>query len=214
MIFETEIYRECNEHLKETDKKRDQLAGVYVVLFGLLLANYDKFSSNHRTLTLGIFSLLGIFVILVIIQYRKWHINYIRAAQAVTIFSKLPDKSKERIKISNSRVQTEGYMVKWYNWINPFYSTEAGIFFVLVGIAFIPLQLFLDETKIGIKIAFSQHFAVMINILLFYGILIGVCILVLRKEKSKAPFDNWLLKPLVWASKHETKENESSKTKT
>lgn len=70
MIPETDIFHECNEHLKETDKKRDQVIGFYILLLGLLLFNYDKLG-KYRDLTLGVFSLLGMFIVAVVIQYRK-----------------------------------------------------------------------------------------------------------------------------------------------
>ena len=209
MINEAEIYHECNEHLKESDKKRDQVIGFYIVLLGLLLSNYDKLV-NHRNLALGIFGLLGIFLIAVVIQYRKWHISYVRASQAVTIFSIInDDNSQNRIDTSINILIKNGYMSKRHNWFNPFNSTEAVIFFIVIGSSFIPTQLFIIETGIGL-ISLPLKWSFILNLLAYYAISITMCFFVLRKEIQKDPFQNWLLYPIVLASLQE--EQPSSKS--
>ena len=199
MINEAEIYHECNEHLKESDKKRDQVIGFYIVLLGLLLSNYDKLV-NYRYLTLGIFGLMGIFLIAVVIQYRKWHISYVRASQAVIVFSRIDSNSiQNKINASKEIIIKYGYMSKWYNWFNPFNSTEAVMFFIVIGASFIPIQLFIIETGIGF-IGLPLKWSTVLNFLACYAIAIATCFFVLRKEIQKDPFENWLLRPIVLAS--------------
>ena len=199
MILETDIYHECNDHLKETDKKRDQVIGFYVVLIGLLLSNYDKLG-KHRDLVLGIFSLLSILIIAVIIQYRKWHISYVRASQTVTIYSKINNGNvQKRINITKNKIRPSGYMSKWYYWLNPFNSSEAILFFIVIGVSFIPIQLFLIETDIGF-ITLPFKWAIILNLFAYYAISIAICFHVIRNELKEDPFENWLLHPIVLAS--------------
>jgi hypothetical protein len=209
MISETDIFHECNEHLKETDKKRDQVIGFYIVLIGLLLSNNEKLG-NHPDLILGIFSLLGIFIIAVIIQYRKWHISYVRASQAVTIYSRINNENfQNRINITKSKISAYGYMSKWYNWLNPLRSSEAILFFIIIGASFIPIQLFIIETDITfINLPFK--WSIFLNLLTYYAIAIVICFCILRKEIQKDPFENWLLQPIELAHKEQIASEGSS----
>lgn len=71
------VYEQCNEHLREQDRKRDQLIGFYGAIIGLLLSNLDKLieiPSLHWIYLLFIFSswMLGS----ILINYLKWHSIY------------------------------------------------------------------------------------------------------------------------------------------
>ena len=60
MNIEDSIFTECNAHLKEGDKKRNQLASFYLVISGLLFSNYEVFG-DLQDAVLGFYILIGYF---------------------------------------------------------------------------------------------------------------------------------------------------------
>jgi len=77
------IYVQCNEHLRETDRKRDQILVFFATVTGLYISNYDKLSSIVKIpdIILGlIVGLIGFALSLILIEYRLWHLKYALAS--------------------------------------------------------------------------------------------------------------------------------------
>ncbi|WP_052342629.1 NUDIX hydrolase [Bacillus sp. EB01] len=71
------IYEQCNEHLREQDKKRDQLLAFYGTIIGLVIANIDKLAKVDFIEFLYIpFVFIGIMLAYVLVNYMKWHSVY------------------------------------------------------------------------------------------------------------------------------------------
>ena len=201
MNIETEMFAECNAHLKETDKKRDQLLAIFIIAIGLLFANLGKLGDS-KTLILSLFSALGVFLIAAVIQYRKWHINYARAAQAVAFFMLEDGKPvRDRIDAANNRLISKGYMARPGAWFNPLASTEAAILMLSIGLAAVPTMLLLMELSLKCRPILIACVSV-----LYLSVSIGICYQILRAANQKSPFEIWLLKPILWAAAEDERE--------
>ncbi len=184
-----EIYRQCHDHLKETDKKRDQLVGFFLVVVGLVFNNIDSFSEAYqRTISFGV-AIAGLFVLLTVIHYRKWHILYVRCIQFLNIYLQVNDFNIT-IKEYNKK-----YKIKWTSWINPFASTEVSIFYLITVIAFMPFQLYIDTAHIAfIKLHTQYNFLpVMLNLLVFLVVMNFIAFFFIRKANNKDMLSIWLL---------------------
>lgn len=125
------IYQQCNDHLKETDKKRDQLLVFFGVVIGIYFTHLSKVTDLAFELSI-IISLVGVLLASVLIHYRKWHINYVNAA---IVIQKLMFKD-----VANLRQDELDEL--WFNSIKPpqikkfLWSTESLIFNTYLVISF------------------------------------------------------------------------------
>lgn len=198
MGIEGSIYTECNSHLKETDKNRNQLVSIYIILIGLLISNYDKLSAN-KDIVLGIFSSIGLLVVISSIHYRKWHIIYTRTSQAVALYmlkDKLPEK--DRINEIDLYLQSTSYMNNPLSWLNPLKSTEAAVYLLIVLATFIPIQLLLSEKGL-VFFSKSMLLSFVIGVLIYYVLLTFFAFHLIRSSIKKSAFDEWILLPLKLA---------------
>lgn len=87
------IYRECNEHLRASDSKRNQLIAFYGALSGLLFgfgqggSSGQLISSCAPKVVYLAFGIFGIFASLVLVTFRKWHIVYVNTAMVIQYLS-------------------------------------------------------------------------------------------------------------------------------
>src|SRR6266566_2765840 len=120
------LSQQCHEHLRDADRKRDELIGFYAIIVGLLFAAYDKIDDSMRALIALVIGLVGLFVALAVIQYRKWHTIYSNC------FRTLDDLKRRFTDPTSSDVEAAwrdlgnptGYWSKW-KLLNPFAGTEA-----------------------------------------------------------------------------------------
>jgi len=120
-----EIYRQCHEHLKETDKKRDQILAFYAIIVGIFFGSLDKLK-DFKDIFAIVLALLGVLLAIVLIHYRKWHIVYVNSAIALQnlilcnkdltdtniaeVWKKLYKKSKQekfKVKFKRTILSTE-----------------------------------------------------------------------------------------------------------
>jgi hypothetical protein len=80
-----EQYRQCNEHLRESDRKRDIALGFYATLSLALYGFAGGISAANTLLLSGIIGLtvLGIFLGFLFTLYRGWHGVYVIQAIAL-----------------------------------------------------------------------------------------------------------------------------------
>ncbi|WPX10170.1 NUDIX hydrolase [Anaerocellum danielii] len=73
------LYAEANEHLRENDKKRDQILIVIATLSGAIFGFYEKLKGlpfGYKITMMLLVLMLSIFEPFILITYRKWHIVY------------------------------------------------------------------------------------------------------------------------------------------
>ncbi|WAM31527.1 NUDIX hydrolase [Caldicellulosiruptor naganoensis] len=73
------LYAEANEHLRENDKKRDQILIVIATLSGAIFGFYEKLKGlplGYKITMMLLVLMLSIFEPFILITYRKWHIIY------------------------------------------------------------------------------------------------------------------------------------------
>lgn len=113
------IYGQCNEHLRETDKKRDQILVFFVTVTGLYISNYDKLSSIVKipNIILGsIVGLIGIVLSLILIEYRMWHLKYALAAIVLQklMFYNVGKLNRELVnKMLEFQIKRPGHITKY-----------------------------------------------------------------------------------------------------
>jgi hypothetical protein len=196
MAFEESIFIECNSHLKETDKKRDQIVALYFVVFSLLATNFHRLNEKFEDYVLLSFSLFGLLILVATIHYRKWHIIYVRSSQAISLFMLTDDMDFEsRIRFIEGEFEKSSYMSSWKEWLNPFRSTEATIFFFFILATFAPVYFFLwkNELMIFLDMIFIP-FAILL--VFYYFICIGLGYILLRPALQNSIFDTWILLPI------------------
>ena len=93
------IYTECNNHLREMDKLRDQLISFYLIFVGAFFTVSSAKQFNNYLMSLSIFlTVLGIFVSLLITEYRIWHTRYSYTAQLLVALSRGRQKDWKKIE--------------------------------------------------------------------------------------------------------------------
>jgi hypothetical protein len=199
MDIEIEAYNQCHEHIKETDKKRDQISALYLVVVGLVFANYDKLPAESRLFLLLGLGLVGFFIILTVIQYRKWHIIYVRCAQAMgnyIITANLP--VEDRVIEAKKALAKLPYRSTSISRFNPFDSAEAAIFLAITFVCFIPWQLLLSSLGCLIP-SLVKHpiILALINYLVFEFIIYTMAFMILRHVDLLDPFDQWIISSVV-----------------
>ncbi len=122
-----EQYRQCNEHLRESDRKRDVILGSYVTLSVLVytFAAQTPNSDYFRFVVVGL-ALLGIVVGFLFTLYRGWHGLYV--IQAIILQEIL---HKDRIDIGGKFVRKIDFA---FNYVT---SIELLMFFVLHSVVFV-----------------------------------------------------------------------------
>jgi len=193
--LQLEIYEQCNEHLRETDKKRDQLAGFFAAIVGVVFANIQDIPADNRPFILAGLGVLGLFVMLSIIQYRKWHILYVHCIQALTIIISSNAKSNKDVL---SRVKEKFTSIKYRSSlrsrINPFDSAEASIFYVITFICFVPWQLLISgSTGILACPQLDPILSSIIDYAIFELCVLIISEVVLYRAVKTNPLDSWIL---------------------
>lgn len=195
MTLDLEVYRQCHEHLKETDKRRDQLSALYAVLVGLVFASFDKFDAAQQPIIyLGV-GILGIFVLLAVIQYRKWHIVYVRCAQALDTYLRLENHADvDRLSLAKKIAEKRRYRSSPFDRFNPLSSTEAAYFLIISVVAFIPWQL-LTTLSGGLITTPSSSplLAFVLNLIVFQIAIASIAFFVFAATDKRDPFDEWIL---------------------
>jgi hypothetical protein len=193
MDIDLETLKQCHEHLRETDKKRDQLAGLFAVIAGLVFANYSPLPDPAKSLLLVALSVIGAVVILIVIQYRRWHIAYVHCAQALDIFIRLRASSPTTsIADARNALLRNKYRSSVFSRFNPFDSAEAGIFYALTIVCFIPLQVVVSTSTAP---SLPRLFLVspILNFALFVLPFVAIAHFVFRRADKADPFREWIL---------------------
>ena len=163
------IYTECNNHLRENDRKRDQLISFYLVPVGGLLAliNSANNTSVHGLVIPAsiLLSLLGIILILNVTEHRLWHTRYSFTSRLLVRLSRVSESEAAYSK-TEKQFREETYQHLHINpgvrfsamsifskeskeWIAGFFSgAEFYTFLAALTISAIPIY-FLSQTMLG-----------------------------------------------------------------
>lgn len=175
-----EMYVQANEHLRETDKKRDQLVTFYLLIIGFMFSSLSSNSVSLCFLCLLV-GIIGIIFSMILISYRKWHKIYVNSATVIQHFmitqeyptlGAAEDKWRELFKKKDKRK----------DFISLAKSTEYLIFFSFLVISVAPFYILVNTYSLAII-----HFVYVIIMSYFFhksGIF------------TKLPSDNWLFKSL------------------
>lgn len=80
-----EMCRQCHEHLRATDNKRDQILAFYAIVLSVAfgsLGGADDSNVYSYTFLWGV-TLLGAVLILVLLWYAFWHVVYTNSARLI-----------------------------------------------------------------------------------------------------------------------------------
>lgn len=74
-----EMYKQCHDHLRETDKKRDQLLMFYAAVFTAFWGFLEQ-ATIEVVAVAWMLTVVGLCLAVVLVKYRKWHIIYTKSA--------------------------------------------------------------------------------------------------------------------------------------
>ena len=198
MDIDLEIYKQCNEHLKETDRKRDQLVAAFAVVVGVVISNKEKLEGEWLEFSLLGLGIAGILVILAIVQYRKWHIVYVRCSQLMEFYIRATEShGSAKLSAIVADYASQLYKKSRWSWLNPLGSTEAAVFLFVVTIAFAPWQLLAIENGGLWPLHSCMHYLPdILNYMGFTVLTHCVLFIVLSHADKQDPFGHWILRSL------------------
>lgn len=87
----SEVYQQCNEHLREGDRKRDQIVFIFASLIGVLIGGIEQiiklFPMQYKSIiSISVFSIAfigGSILLEVLSSYRMWHLKYTLSCQVI-----------------------------------------------------------------------------------------------------------------------------------
>lgn len=148
------IYEQCNEHLREGDRKRDQILAFFTTLLGIFIGSSEQILEglgNQEILLSvlhGIFFIGGCFLAFVLIEYRLWHLKYTLSGQVI---QKLMFMSKATAtKTDINEILRDSFSYK-PNKIKLIKTTESMILNLFLVINFINVIYILYGSIKGIK---------------------------------------------------------------
>ena len=137
MDYYAEAFTQCNEHLRETDKKRDQIVAFYGILIAAFLNSFDKIGGLKPLVTL-VLALTGLGIAMAVMNYRKWHLLYVQTASTLQYLS----ASQTPLSQQNINQAWNKFTLHRQKYggpsLNPFMSTEVAIFNVFLIVWFLP----------------------------------------------------------------------------
>lgn len=202
------IYTECNNHLREMDKNRDQLISFYILLVGAFLTVFHYLSDGTLKYLLspisGLLFILGIILSRTANEFRLWHTRYSYTAILLVALSR--GKNEEEFLNIQSELREYSYSEEQlrissidmpYRWVFTRYwkGTEFYTYLAALTVAYLPLYLLFINLIPGF-----QSLNTPLEIIVF---VLGLCIYFLisfylsatylYKKFSECPWATWLL---------------------
>ena len=138
------VYEECNENLRESDRKRDQIMVFYTLIVGAFLSSIDSLQRIYlfEPLIIAI-AILGLFLSITIIHYRKWHMIYVNTIEFIQMYNNSAftknyiEEQKQRV-LANIGIKVSSSFLNWF-----FKEYHAGVEFLTFNgfliISYIPV---------------------------------------------------------------------------
>lgn len=191
--FDT-VYEQCNNHLLESDKKRDQLLILFISITSLYVGNINILKNMYGFPIIStVMVIIGIVFALLVIEYRKWHIKYSLACNVIQRLMFMENEiinQKKITKILRSIVVNTTFK-------NFFKSTETLIFNLYILINFINIYILEDFYQIKIKIIYA-------TIIIYFLILNYLNYKLIKKLCNK----NRILSSSIWTINLFGREND------
>lgn len=92
-----EMYRQCNEYLRATDSKRDQVLAFYAIVVSLLFGFLGRAAmpeTHLKHLSIGL-TVFGVVLAVVLLSYRTWHTVYVNSAILLQVVALRLDATKQ-----------------------------------------------------------------------------------------------------------------------
>ena len=117
------LYEECNEHLREQDRKRDQTIAFFVALTGYFVAKESILSDNSSSWILYLLLfVVGIIITFILVRYKTWHEKYVLASISIsTVMFSNHEFSIEEF----NKIYIETQNKKHISFKNVFWSSES-----------------------------------------------------------------------------------------
>lgn len=179
------LYEQCNNHLMESDKKRDQILVILTSITGLYVGNLEKLKNMVGFDILSVcIIVIGIIFSRMVLEYRKWHIKYSLACTAI-----------QRLMYTDENINQE-YITKVLRsivtdtkFLGLFKTTETLMFNLYLGINLINIYICMTTygiNKVYIYITILIYFC--ISNYFYYRSIKKLC----NKEKIKSS-DIWII---------------------
>jgi len=194
----SQLYTQCHEHLRHADDKRDQLIGFYAVVIGLLFAGFEKIDESLKSLVTLAIGLLGFFVVVAVIHYRRWHTIYTSCFATIQHLDRLAHtpSSADVIAAWDKSKPPQGFWAQW-KLLNPLGGTEAATFAALLVLSFVPWYFLFRGTECGwCRQAGSEMTAFLVDLLLYSLLICVLASLLFYRASKRPPFDHWPLASL------------------
>ena len=185
------LYEECNEHLREQDRKRDQTIAFFVALTGYFVAKESILSDNSSSWILYLLLfVVGIIITFILVRYKTWHEKYVLASISIsTVMFSNHEFSIEEF----NKIYIETQNKKHISFKNVFWSSESLIlnFYLLMN----GLNLYFVLSHLFYTFYFILLFLVLIVIyLIFFNIFIYNSMKMTYSSKDSN--DIWILR--IW----------------
>jgi hypothetical protein len=193
------IHSQCHEHLRDADKKRDELVAFYALVIGLLFAGYRQIDDDLRPLLVFVVGLVGFFAVLTVIHYRKWHAIYSNCLRAMERAAAASRNSRlTRTGILEAWNSLPVHHSSWRTWqlFNPLAGTEAATFDALLVLSFLPWYLVPNAVPDLALLTVPNHVVGFVLGLAIYMIIMTLAgVIILNRDLRKDPFEHWVLRP-------------------
>lgn len=174
------LYGQCNNHLIEADRKRDQVLILLASITGLYIGNINTLKAMPGFKVLA-FSMvvMGIIFAFLVLEYRKWHIKY---SLACLVIQRLMFIKND---IINQKIITKilREIVKTTTFKYLITKTETWVFNLYVAINFLNIYILEASFKISDYIIYSSLiiYSIIFNYI-YYKSIKKLC----NKEKIKS----------------------------
>lgn len=175
------IYSECNEHLREQDRKRDQIIGFYGAIIGIIIGNIENILKIQHIYIMYTFFVIASWILAsILMKYMYWHTIYNYSAitlQNIMFFKQTKIKQRVVNEIFYKLSEDENFNFRKY-----MEKTESKIINLYLMISsmnhFILAYLIAKQTKISF------------NILLIIAIVVTILYIIIVNYKGYKSLKN------------------------
>jgi len=195
------IFAECNSHLRDADKNRDQLISFYLLLVGAFIAYAASKKIDNEFITLGslLLTVLGIIVSRTTNEFRLWHTRYSYTARLLTALARAKPRSSVRNIERKAREYTyrdlhnesmsKSMSVNWFR-TKFMKGTEFYTYAASLIITFIPLYIFVSSFW---SVSIVQLITLVISFALIFLVFSWISAQYYFDDVMKVPWAIWLL---------------------
>lgn len=181
----SELYQQSNEHLRETDRKRDQVIAFFITIVAIFFNSVEDLQekSIYFGFSLGI---LGVILSFVLTTYRKWHQLYVDSNIVLQylMLKDLPPTIKN-IETAQEKMIINPNYIKAQKETRSFFllSSEKLLFISYLLISFVPFYV----VKINATLLILLH-------ILYIPLMYEFCEKILLRELEAGYKPNWILR--------------------